>query len=75
MSSRTDFDGLLLDRPDDAGPACCRTADCGPGRDRAGLAVDGLPAVDDRGWHWTVTADLDMGAWFDPGRSADCGPD
>ncbi|NUR24922.1 MAG: hypothetical protein HOV83_03585 [Catenulispora sp.] len=29
-------------------------------------AVDDLPAVDERGWVWTITADLDMGAWTNP---------
>lgn len=34
---------------------------------RTGPAPDGSPTVDGRSWVRVVSADFDMGAWFDPG--------
>jgi hypothetical protein len=38
----------------------------GPDATRTAPALDGLPAIDDRGRVRVVTGDFDMGAWFDP---------
>lgn len=53
MSSRADLLDAVGRRRNGSGPDACP------------VAADGTDAVDDRGWERVVSADFDMGAWFD----------